>query len=92
MKILLANNFFGHISNFIGGADKTIDTNNTTIHEQFRNFWNSADILIPVFFWKAQVVVDAASNIIAIQHLRQVSSFVQSHFKVLGDGSFPGSW
>lgn len=87
-EIFSANNGACQIAHFPAGADERVDANDPGMEVKFGNFSNAPDVFQAVFRAKAQVVVDAKADVVAIEYLRKVSFFKQQAFEVFGNGAF----
>ena len=75
-EIILADNGLGHLAKLVVGADKGGNRDDATIDKQLAHLGNTADVLHTVGGRKAQVVVDATTDVVAIQNAAEQSALV----------------
>ncbi|MEW5304455.1 MAG: hypothetical protein WDW36_007065 [Sanguina aurantia] len=56
------------------------------IDHQVGNFGNAPDILDPVLRCEAEILVDAVTDVVAVQQIRVIAEHVQATFDQVGDG------
>jgi len=72
-EIIRADNFPCHIPHVLGRTDKAVHRHHPALHKELRHLGDPADILCPVRFSEAQVIIDSGTDVIPVQHLRQVA-------------------
>ena len=70
-EVLLPDNRCRHFPQIVIRADKSRYRDNSRIDKKFAYFGDTADILYPVFSRKAEIVVDPAADIVAVQDAAQ---------------------
>ena len=80
-KIILPDNIRRHFADVVAGTDKGCNRYNARIYKQFGNLGYTADVLYAVGFRKAQIVIDAAADIVSVQNTAKQSAFMQLTFQ-----------
>ena len=90
-EVLLPDNRCRHFPQIVIRADKSRYRDNSRIDKKFAYFGDTADILYPVFSRKAEIVVDPAADIIAVQDAAQQTALVQLALKRYRHRALPGT-
>ena len=70
-EVFLPDDLAGHVTDLVGGTDEGADGDHPGIDEQLGDLCNAPDILQPVFFAEAQVVINPGTDVIPVQHLAE---------------------
>ena len=90
-EVLLPDNRCRHFPQIVIRADKSRYRDNSRIDKKFAYFGDTADILYPVFSRKAEIVVDPAADIVAVQDAAQQTALVQLALKRYRHRALPGT-
>ena len=90
-EVLLPDNRCRHFPQIVIRADKSRYRDNSRIDKKFAYFGDTADILYPVFSRKAEIVVDPAADIVAVQDAAQQTALVQFALKRYRHRALPGT-
>ena len=76
-KIILSDNIRRHFTDIIIRADKCRNRNDTAVQKQFGDFGDTTDVLHTVGFGEAQIVIDTAADIVAVQNTAKQSALME---------------
>lgn len=87
-EVFVPDNLPGHVSYFHRWADEGIQRDNAAVEVQPGDFRNAADIFLPVFRAETEVVINAAADVVAIEHLRKETIIIKVAFQMLSNRAF----
>ena len=91
MKIVLADNPGGHLTELVGRADECGNGHNAGIYKQLAHFGNTADVFHTVLFRETEIAVDARTDIVAVENAAKNAALVQFALQTQSDGALAGT-